>query len=125
MELSSPMITTPVFLGELCRVFHHCFFRCFHFSPLIFATGFSGVFIVDCIFSCHQLSLPSLLFCCFFGQVLRFCVVYRECYGFERAFFTLKRFFTVHSFPTFGTICFYQGFPGSQQFFLECCWTSH
>ena len=34
-------------------------------------------------------------------------------------------FFTLHSFPTFGTTCFYQGFPGSRQFFLEGCRAIH
>ena len=32
---------------------------------------------------------------------------------------------TLHSFPTLGTTCFYQGFRGSRQFFLECCRASH
>ena len=39
-------------------------------------------------------------------RLLYFCQAfashfYRERYGFERAFFTHKRFFTLHSFPTF------------------------
>ena len=34
-------------------------------------------------------------------------------------------FFTLRSFPTFSTTCFYQGFPGSWQFFLEGCRASH
>ena len=69
------------FLG----IFHHCCFRLFHFSPLIFATDFYHKFlvilIVDCIFSCHQL-------CCFFVRHLVFVSLY-ECYGFDEAFFTL------------------------------------
>ena len=36
-----------------------------------------------------------------------------------------QAFFTLRFFPTFGKICFYQGFPGSRQFFLEGCRTSH
>ena len=47
---------------------------------------------------------------------------YRECYGFERAFFTLRHFL----FYTFS--CFFQGFPGSRQFNLKVsmasCWSS-
>ena len=31
-------------------------------------------------------------------------LLYRECYEFERAFFYSQAFFTLHSFPTFGTI---------------------
>ena len=34
-------------------------------------------------------------------------MIYRECYRFERAFFPLRRFFTLHSFLPF------QGFPGA------------
>ena len=30
-------------------------------------------------------------------------------------------FFTLHSFPTFGRTCLFQGFPGSPQFFVEGC----
>ena len=39
--------------------------------------------------------------------------------------FFAQAFFTLPSFPTFGTTCFYQGFPGSPQFFLEGCRASH
>ena len=39
--------------------------------------------------------------------------------------FNSQSFFTLLSFPTFGTICFYQGFPGSLKFFLESCKTFH
>ena len=47
---------------------------------------------------------------------------YRECYGFERAFFTLR-----HFLPCTPSCCF-QGFPGSRQFILKVsrasCWSS-
>ena len=39
---------------------------------------------------------------------------YRECYGFEWAFFTLRSFTDI-----FDSTCNYQGFPGARQFFLE------
>ena len=50
-------------------------------------------------------------------------------YGFERAFFTHRRFFTLRSFPhIFDSTCVYQGLPGSPQFFLDVfrasCWSS-
>ena len=35
--------------------------------------------------------------------------------------FSSPVFFTLHSFPNFGTTCVCQGFPGSRQFFLEGC----
>ena len=48
--------------------------------------------------------------------------IYRELYGFEWAFFTNRRFFTLRSFPEiFYSSCVYQGLPGSRQFFLEVC----
>ena len=50
---------------------------------------------------------------------------HRDRYGFEWAFFFAQGFFTLPSFPTFATTCFYQGFPGSPQFFLEGCRASH
>ena len=71
-------------LAELLRVFHYCFFGCFYFHHC-----FSGVFIVNCIFSCHK---PWLLFCSFFVRYFVFVLLYHECYGFERSFFTLRCF---------------------------------
>ena len=44
---------------------------------------------------------------------------YRERYGFERTFFTHRRFFTLRSFPIFWHSCFYQDFPMSQQLVLN------
>ena len=38
-----------------------------------------------------------------------------------RELFLLWGVFFYHSFPTFGTIWFYQGLPGTRQFFLEGC----
>ena len=66
-----------VFIVDCICSLHHCFFRCFHFS-----TDFTVVFRV---FWFHQLSLPWLLFVSYFVFVL----LYRECYGLERAYFTL------------------------------------
>ena len=62
------------------RVFHHCFFRCFFFT-----TVYTIVFRV---FSFHQLSSPGLFFVRYFIFVLLYCA----CYGFERAFLTLRHF---------------------------------
>ena len=42
-----------------------------------------------------------------------------------REFFYSHVYFTLHSFPTFDTTCFYQGFPGSQQLFVEGFRASH
>ena len=46
------------------------------------------------------------------------------CYSFTASATDLREPY-LHSFPTFGTTCFYQGFRGSRQFFLECCRASH
>ena len=40
---------------------------------------------------------------------------YHECYGFEWAFFTHRRFLPYTPFWHFGTTCFYQGFAESRQ----------
>ena len=49
-------------------------------------------------------------------------MIYRECYGFEISFFTLRRFLPYTS------SCWFQGFPGSWQFNLRVsralCWSS-
>ena len=37
----------------------------------------------------------------------------------KRTFFTLRHFFILHPFPTFGTTCFYQGFRGASSFALK------
>ena len=58
----------------------------------------------------------------FYSQALftfpTFATVPRLLRMWER-FFTLREFFLSYThFPTFGTTCNYQGFPGSRQFFL-------
>ena len=64
----------------------------------------------------------------FFVMVFFFVLLCSGCYGFKRAFFYPQAFCTLHSFSTFCssviTTCFYQGFPGSQQFFNEACMAS-
>ena len=87
------------FLFSILLVF---IFTCFYFFLfsflLVFISSrfhfflFSFVKMVDCICLLHCL-------CC-----------YHECYEFERAFFTLRRFL-----PS----CWFQGFPGSRQFNLK------
>ena len=68
MELSSPKLKKLLFLGEPLRVFHHCFFRGFHFSPLIFTTVFRVFSLLIAFFHVTNfvafLSGTSLLCCC-------------------------------------------------------------
>ena len=85
MELSSPKLKKLLFLGEPLRVFHHCFFRGFHFSPLIFTT----VFRVFSLLIAFFMSPTLLLFC----QVLRSCVVVPWVLRiWEGSFLILRRF---------------------------------
>ena len=53
-------------------------------------------------------STPTTFDCLFF-------FIYRECYGFEWAFFTHRRFLPYTPSRHSGTTCFYQGFTGSRQ----------
>ena len=89
MKLFNLMLKNSCFLGEVFRVFHHRFFGCFHFFMFSFLQVFLGVFLVDYI---------CLLHC---------CCCYHKYYGFERAFFTFRRF--IRYTPS----CFYQCFPGA------------
>ena len=61
--------------------------------------------------SCH--AVGHFAFWCLYVTYRALChasghlVIYRECYGFEKAFFTLRRFLPCTSF------CCFQGFPGA------------
>ena len=149
MESSSSKLKKLLFLGEPLTVFHHCFFKCFHFtidfyycwlhlffSPTLgfFITClcrgfyftadyycFSDAFISPTFFTV-TVSCQALCFYVIVSWVLRiwesffvftlrhfspytpspYLPQYRQCYRFERAFFILWCFFTLHSFPTFG-----------------------
>ena len=91
-NFSTPSLENSYFLREPLRVFHHCFFRCFHFtigfyycfrafSLLIafvhFITVSSGVFISPPIlllfFECFHFT--KFLYRDFFCLVICFCVV--------------------------------------------------
>ena len=69
-----------VFIVDCICSLYQCFFRCFCFT-----TELTIVFLV---FSFHQLCLPWL----FFVRYFAFALLHRECYGLERAVFTLRRF---------------------------------
>ena len=106
-----------VSIFHLSQVFSFfTFLRCFHFSP------FSGVsiFHISRVFSFSHFSGVS--FFTFFGC---FCVAVSRVVRIWESFLYSQAFFTLHSFPTFGTTCFYQGFHESWQFFLEGCRASY
>ena len=98
-----------------------------------FSLLFSGLFIADCI-CLIQVFLFHHWFCyCFssvfisptfftvpvFYQVLRFCVVVPRVLRIWESFVYSQTFFTLNSFPTFDTTCFYQGFPGASSSALK------
>ena len=82
--------------GHKLRVFHHCFFRCFHFSSPIFTTVFQGFSLLIAFFHvtsfAASLSGTSFLCCC----TARATDL--------RGLFYSQAFFTLHSFPTFATV---------------------
>ena len=98
------------------------FFRCFIFhSSGIYVFHLSWVFPFFTFLTCFLFHISRVF--SFFHLVRVF--LYRECYRRERAICTLRRLLPYTLFPTFDTTCFYQGFPGSQQFSLEGCRASH
>ena len=91
--------THKVFHFFLCSFLFVFISFCFHF----FSFSFVFVFIS---FSFHFFLLSFL-------QMFLHCLCcYHECYGFHERF-TIRHFlpYTSSCFLTFGTICFYQGFP--------------
>ena len=111
MKLFNPMFKKLLFfLGEPIRIFNRCSFRCFHLIidfyncfrmfPLLivfghFITVSSCVFLSPLIlllfFECFQFT-NFLYRDCFFVRYFIFVLLHRECYEFERAIFTLRRF---------------------------------
>ena len=69
-----------LFISPTLEFIYHCFHRCFYFIT-DFYYCFSGGFI-------------SLTFYhdCFFVRYFSFVLLYRQCYGFEKAFFSLSCF---------------------------------
>ena len=142
--------TFVVLLGEHLGVFspvllveHHaitkCFFKCYQSWFLPYLTH-SQLYSSLLIFSLHVTGTPPWLFRSlrvftssqlypdhdYFSllALLGLFIDYRECYGFERAFFTLGRFFLhytlnqhlVHEPPQPAFTRFYQSLPGSRKF---------
>ena len=117
------------FLGERLRVFHQFILRCFHFHINftifyvcfhywlhLFTSLFLQVFLfhhwVYYCFSSVFIS-PTFFTVALFCQLLCFCAVVPPMLRIWESFFYSKVFFTIHSFRTFGTTCFYQGIPGA------------
>ena len=113
MKLFNLKLKNSCFLGESFRVFHHCFFGCFHF----FMFFLLDVFISSCFHFFRRFWVFSLLvaFVHFtVSSLFLYCCCYCECYGFEKAFFTLRCFFNLTLLS-----CFYQGFPGASSSALK------
>ena len=68
MELSSPKLKRLLLLGQPLRVFHHCFYRCFHFTPLIFTTFWGVILLLITLFHVTNFAAfmlgTSFLCCC-------------------------------------------------------------
>ena len=79
--------------------YFHCWFHLFISATSgLFITVSSGVFMSLLIFTIvfHKLYLTWMFF---FARYFVFVLLYRECYEFERALFTLRRFLLYTSFP--------------------------
>ena len=114
MEISCSKLSKLLFLlWKSLRVLHDCFFRCFHFTT-DFYYCFPGVFTSP-IFFTIAVFLSSTSFLCS-------CTVSARDL---RELFLFSGVFYLTPLSTFGTIYFYQGFPGSQQFFPRDCRASH
>ena len=140
MELSSPELKKLLLLGE--PLVHHCFYRCFHFSPLFSTTVFWVFLLLIAFFHFSAFMSGTLFLCCctasgtdfkdlfllsgvFYLTLLsHICHITASARDLRELFFS-QAFFTLHSFPLFGRTYFYQGFPGSPQFFLEGSKASH
>ena len=90
------MLLLLFFQENALGFFTTVFLECFHF----FTTVFQLFLFHDCIFFrsptffaafCQVHFFMSPTFFATFCQVLRFCVVVRACYGFEKEIFILKR----------------------------------
>ena len=92
-----------------------CVFRVFHFFVFLFLFVFISycfhffLFLVIIVFisSCFHFSQFLVLFVFVPSDVSSLLRCYHECYGFEKAFFTLRRFLS------YTPSCVYQGFPGT------------
>ena len=136
MKLFNPKLQKLLFfLGEPLRDFHHCFFRCLHFTidfyycfwtfslliVLVHVTVSSGVFISPLLlllfFKCFHFT-NFLYRDCFLSGTSFLCCCTASATDL-RELFSLAVVFTLHSFPTFGTTCFDQGFPEAGSFALK------
>ena len=109
----------PVRFLCYCCSFLMCFFICrcsFHSFPGYFTMslalhpGFSGLWDPPPALGSTPITFDGLFF-----------FIFRECYGFEEAFFTHRRFYLTLLPDIFGTSCFDQCFPRNRQLFLNIC----
>ena len=72
--------------------FHHCFFRCFRFSPLIFTTGFWVFLLLIALVHVTNFLYPDCFFAAFLSGTSFFALLHHEYYGFEEAFLIFRCF---------------------------------
>ena len=149
----SPFSGFPIFhLSEVFLFFTFfsvslfTFIGCFHFSPFWGVSIFhlSEVFPFFTFLRCFIFHHLRVFLCCYTASATDLRVLFLLLAVFYltlflhicqstasatdlRELFLLSgiSFLSLHSFSIFGTTCFYQGFPGSRQFFLEGCRASH
>ena len=114
------------FIFHLFEVFRFSLsrlFPCFTFLGYFQVSPFSGVLIFH-LSRMFSLFIFLRYFIFHLSQVLLCCCTASPTD--LREHLLLPGVFTLHSFPPFGTTCFFfQGFPGSRQSFLEVCRIFH
>ena len=110
-----------------CFLFHYrfllLFFSCFHFTLTVFLSG--TWLLCCCATNAKDFRVLFLLSGVFYLTPLPALATEPRVLQIWESIFNSQAFFTLHSFPTFGTTFFYEGFPGSRQFFLEGCRASN
>ena len=119
---------SPLFFGCF-----HCF-HWLHFFMLPTFFTMTAFLLLFCQVIHYYVVVPRMLriredffysLVIFTLHFFQFAIVPRVLRIWER-FFCSEAFFTLNSsFPTFGTTCFYQGFPENLMFFFEDCRVSH
>ena len=139
LNFLTPSLKDSYYLGERLMVFHHCFFKYFHFTidfyfwfwkfllliPFFhFITVSSGVFMSTLILLFFFDCLYCLLWWPFFVRYFIFELLYWVCYGFEKAFFSLRHFY-LKLLPNIWHNLLLWRLPYGLQFCLAGCRASH
>ena len=126
LNFLTPSLKDSYYLGERLMVFHHCFFKYFHFTIDFYFWFWKFLLLIPffslhhCFFRCFYVNTDfTILFWLFilftlvtiFLSGTSFLSCCTGCATDLRKHFFLSGIFTLNSFPTFGTTFFYEGFP--------------